>query len=48
MYLTREEETMLSGKKGKAVQKAMEILVQLGQIYGASKLIPVNSVHMPG
>lgn len=48
MYLTREEEDMLSGKKGKAVQKAMEILVQLGQIYGASKLIPVNSVHMPG
>lgn len=48
MQLTPEEEQMLSGEYGYPVQKAMEILVQLGEIYGASKMIPVSNVHMPG
>jgi hypothetical protein len=48
MYLTREEEDMLHGKMGPAVQKSMEILVALGEIYNAERMIPVNSVHMPG
>ncbi|HWQ40889.1 MAG TPA: aconitase X catalytic domain-containing protein [Desulfosporosinus sp.] len=48
MELTPEEEEMLAGKQGYPVQKAMEILVQLGEIYGAAKMIPVSNVHMPG
>lgn len=39
---------MLEGKRGYPYQKAMEILVRVGEIYGASRLIPVASVHMPG
>lgn len=39
---------MLKGEYGPAVQKAMEVLVAIGDIYDAEKLIPVYSVHMPG
>ena len=48
MQLTKEEEQMLAGKQGWPVQKSMEILVQLGEIYGAEKMIKVSHVHMPG
>ena len=48
MQLTHEEEQMLAGKRGYPVQKSMEILVQLGQIYGAERMIKVANVHMPG
>jgi len=48
MYLTTVEEHMLQGKFGSAVQKSMQILVALGEIYDAEKMIPVSNVHMPG
>ncbi len=48
MHLTNEESEMLSGTKGKAVKKSMEILVALGEIYGAKRLIPVSSVQISG
>ncbi len=48
MKLTREEELMLKGKEGYAVQKSMEILVALGTIYEAEKMVPVNHVHLTG
>lgn len=48
MRLTATEERMLEGKNGYPAQKGMEILVQLGQIYEAEKMIPVGNVHMPG
>lgn len=48
MYLTSEEERMLNGEYGYPVKKAMEILVQLGNIYNAEKMISVSNVHMPG
>ncbi|RMF91080.1 MAG: DUF521 domain-containing protein [Methanobacteriota archaeon] len=48
MELTREEERMLSGDMGEGVQKAMEILVSIGDIYGAERLIPVRSVQISG
>ncbi len=48
MKLTNEEEQMLAGKCGYPVQKSMEILVQLGEIYDAEKMIKVSHVHMPG
>ena len=35
MKLTTEEQKMLDGAHGRATQKAMEILVALGTIYGA-------------
>jgi predicted aconitase len=48
MYLTDEEIQMLEGQKGPAVKKAMEILVALGESFGAEKLLPINNVHMAG
>ena len=48
MYLTKEEERMLNGEEGYAVKKSMEILVALGEIYGAEKLVTVGSVQVAG
>lgn len=48
MYLTREEELILNGAYGYALQKAMEILVALGEIYGADRLIPIKSAQIAG
>jgi len=48
MHLTKEEEKMLNGEEGYAVRKSMEILVALGDIYGAERLIKVGSVQVAG
>lgn len=48
MKLTRFEEDMLAGKEGKGCQVAMEIIVRLGELYGASELIPIAQAHIDG
>jgi predicted aconitase len=48
MNLTAEETELLSGAAGPATRKAMEILVALGTIYNAERLIPVSSVQIAG
>lgn len=48
MQLTPEEQDMMDGKYGKAVQKSMEILTTLGEIYGAERMIGVTSVQIAG
>jgi predicted aconitase len=48
MHLTKTEEKMLNGEEGYAVKKAMQILVALGDIYGAESLIKVGSVQVAG
>ena len=48
MILTEQETHMLNGDEGYAVKKSMEILVALGDIYGAEKLIKVGSVQVAG
>ena len=48
MHLTREEEAMLAGERGRAAQKAMQILVALGKIYDAERLVKVSSVQVSG
>jgi predicted aconitase len=48
MNLTTKEQSMLAGERGKAVQKAMQILVALGRIYGAPSMVPVSSVQISG
>ena len=48
MYLTRQEERMLDGEYGWACQICMQILVKLGELYGATRLIPVSSAHISG
>ena len=46
MILTREEEAMLRGEEGEAVKLAMEILVSVGEKFGAERLVPVTSAHI--
>lgn len=48
MYLTKEEEKTLEGEYGETLRKAIEILVALGDIYGADSLIPVKSAQIAG
>lgn len=48
MRLTKNQENMLSGEKGEAVEKAMEILVGLGDIFEAERLIPIQNAHISG
>ncbi len=48
MRLTEQERALLEGEQGRAARKAMEILVALGNIYGARRLIGVKSVQIAG
>ncbi len=46
MKLTREEETMLTGKYGHPVQKSMQLLVTLGELFEAERMVKVSHVHV--
>jgi predicted aconitase len=48
VFLTKEEERMLAGEMGEGTRKAMEIVVALGNIYDAEKLVKVESVQVSG
>jgi len=48
MYLTKEEEQILDGEAGETLRQAIEILVALGDIYGADRLIPIKSAQIAG
>lgn len=48
MELTNQEKEMLDGKHGNAVKQSMDILVSLGEIFGAKRLIDVESVQIAG
>lgn len=44
MRLTYEEQQMLNGERGEAVQRAMDLLVRYGEALGAENLVNVSSV----
>lgn len=48
MYLTKDEEKTLRGDDGETLRKMIEILVALGDIYGADALIPIKSAQVSG
>lgn len=48
MYLTKEEEKILDGEKGEVLERMFRLLVRLGDIYGADKMIPIGSVQVAG
>jgi hypothetical protein len=45
MNLTKEEEKMLGGEFGKGTQKAIELLVAIGDAYDAERMIPITRAH---
>lgn len=48
MYLTKEEEKIYNGEHGWAAQICMKILVRLGELFNATRLIPISSAHVSG
>lgn len=46
MELTVYEQEMLDGKYGEGYQLAMEVLVQMGELYGAKRFLPVRNAHI--
>src|SRR5262245_5637872 len=49
MQLTRDEQAMLDGQKGKATQKAMELLVRYAEALGAERFVDTRNVAgVPG
>ncbi len=45
MELTREQQAILDGEKGQTLAKVMKTLVQYGELFGATKMVPVTSKH---
>jgi predicted aconitase len=48
LELTQVEREILHGSQGRAAAKAMQILVALGTIYGAERMLTVGSVQIAG
>jgi predicted aconitase len=48
MFLDPEEEKILSGENGETRQKMMELLVALGKVFGAERLVPIRSAQVSG
>ena len=45
MYLTDEQQAILSGSRGETMAKVMKTLVMYGETFGADKLVPVTSEY---
>ncbi|MCU0632702.1 MAG: aconitase X catalytic domain-containing protein [Methanolinea sp.] len=48
MILSPEEEAILAGEEGETRARMLEILVALGKVYGATRLIPIRSAQVSG
>lgn len=48
MFLTRNEERALAGERGHALEMAYRVLVAIGKLSNASKLIPIEWAHVSG
>ena len=45
MYLTPVQQEILDGGKGEVLAKVMKTLVKYGEVFGATKMVPVTSEH---
>ena len=45
MKLTKEQQAILNGEKGETLKKVMETVVRYGELFGATKLVPVTSKY---
>lgn len=48
MYLSAEEEAILAGEQGQTRQQLMEILVAMGKVFEADKMVPIRSAQVSG
>jgi len=45
MILNKEQQAMLNGEKGETLAKVMQSVVRYGELFGATKLVPVTSKY---
>jgi hypothetical protein len=48
MFLSPDEEKMLAGENGETLQKMLELLVALGKVFGAERLVRIRSAQISG
>jgi predicted aconitase len=48
MQLDRGDESILAGEQGETRQKMLELLVALGKVFGANRLVPIRSAQVSG
>ena len=48
MYLTKYQEELLAGEKGNAIAKLMNLVVKIGEVNNADKLIQIESAQIAG
>jgi len=48
MYLDADDEKILAGEQGETRQKMLELLVALGKVFGAERLVPIRSAQVSG
>jgi len=48
MELSPEEQAMLRGEKGEAVQEAIRLQIEIAKFWGAKRMVPVTNVHIMG
>ena len=48
MFLTKEQQKMLDGEQGYAIAKLTQLVVKIGEVNNASKLIPIKSAQIAG
>ncbi|MGA2460253.1 MAG: aconitase X catalytic domain-containing protein [Candidatus Bathyarchaeia archaeon] len=48
MFLSNDEERTLSGENGEVMERLFRLLVRLGEIYDADKMIPIGSAQVAG
>jgi len=48
MYLSKDEESILNGEKGEILKKLMNLVVSVGEVMGADRMIEITSVQVSG
>jgi len=48
MHLDADDERILAGEQGETRQKMLELLVALGKVFGAERLVPIRSAQVSG
>jgi hypothetical protein len=48
MFLDKDDERILAGEEGRTKQQMLELLVALGKVFGAERLVPIKSAQVSG
>ena len=48
MQIDPDDERILAGEQGETRQKMLELLVALGKVFGAERLVPIRSAQVSG